>query len=122
LKGHKNYLPALNRLIEHEGVIKGLAHITGGGLIENIPRILPSNVDAEIKEGSWPCLPIFELMRKIGNVPREEMLRTFNMGIGMIVITNPAFLQFVQDQLNAAREPFYVIGEIVDGNCKVRFV
>jgi len=101
LKGHKNYLPALNRLIEHEGVIKGLAHITGGGLIENIPRILPS---------------------KVGNVPQAEMLRTFNMGIGMIVITSPAFLQFVQDQLNAAREPFYVIGEVVDGNCKVKFV
>jgi len=122
LKGHKNYLPALNRLIEHEGVIKGLAHITGGGLVENIPRILPSNVDAEIRSGSWPCLPIFELMERTGKVPKDEMLRTFNLGIGMIVITNPVFLQFVQDQLNAAREPFYVLGEIVDGNCKVRFV
>ncbi len=122
LKPHKSYLPALERLIEHEGVIKGLAHITGGGLVENIPRILPSNVDAAIREGSWPALPIFDLLRKIGNVPREDMLRTFNLGIGMVVIISLQFLQFVQDQLNFAREPHYIIGEVVDGNGQVKFV
>ena len=121
LKQHRNYLPGLNRLIEHEGVIKGMAHITGGGLIENIPRILPSNVDVEIKEGSWPILPVFELINKIGNVPTEDMLRTFNLGIGMVVITNPGFQQFVEDQLNFVRQPFYVIGEVIDGNGKVKF-
>jgi len=122
LKPHKSYLPALERLIEHEGVIKGLAHITGGGLVENIPRILPTNVDVAIKEGSWPILPVFELMRKIGGVPHEDMLRTFNLGIGMVVITSPQFLQFVGDQLNYARQEFYIIGEVVDGTRKVRFV
>jgi phosphoribosylformylglycinamidine cyclo-ligase len=122
LKPHKNYLPSLERLIEHEGVIKGLAHITGGGLIENIPRILPTNVDAALKEGSWPVLPIFDLMQKIGSVPREDMLRTFNLGIGMVVIISPQFRQFVEDQLNFARQPHYVIGEVVDGDRKVRFV
>ncbi|HMV47659.1 MAG TPA: phosphoribosylformylglycinamidine cyclo-ligase [Blastocatellia bacterium] len=122
LKPHKSYLPALQRLIEHEGVVKGLAHITGGGLVENIPRILPRNVDVAIKEGSWPVLPVCDLMQRIGNVPREDMLRTFNLGIGMVVIVNPGFLQFVKDQFNNARQPHYVIGEVVDGSSKVRFV
>ncbi len=122
LKPHKCYLPALERLIEHEGVIKGLAHITGGGLIENIPRILPTNVDVAIKEGSWPVLPVFELMRQIGDVPRDDMLRTFNLGIGMVVITSPQFLKFVEDKLNNARQGFYIIGEVVNGNRQVQFV
>ena len=121
LKPHKNYLPALERLIEHEGMIKGLAHITGGGLVENIPRILPSNVDVAIRWGSWPILPVYDLIQRIGNVPREDMIRTFNMGIGMVVITSPQYAQSVQDQLERAREPFYMIGEVVDGDGKVRF-
>ena len=94
----------------------------GGGLVENIPRILPRNVDVAIKEGSWPVLPVCDLMQRIGNVPREDMLRTFNLGIGMVVIVNPGFLQFVKDQFNNARQPHYVIGEVVDGSSKVRFV
>ncbi|MBK7599792.1 MAG: phosphoribosylformylglycinamidine cyclo-ligase [Acidobacteria bacterium] len=121
LKPHKNYLPALERLIEHEGMIKGLAHITGGGLVENIPRILPSNVDVAIRWGSWPILPVYDLIQRIGNVPREDMIRTFNMGIGMVVITSPQYAQSVQDQLERASEPFYMIGEVVDGDGKVRF-
>jgi phosphoribosylformylglycinamidine cyclo-ligase len=122
LKPHKSYLPALERLIEHEGVIKGLAHITGGGLVENIPRILPANVDVALKEGSWPVLPVFDLLQKIGDVPREDMLRTFNLGIGMVVIAGPKFLQFLEDKFSCARQEFYVIGEVVSGNGKVRFV
>ncbi|HKE02667.1 MAG TPA: AIR synthase-related protein, partial [Blastocatellia bacterium] len=100
----------------------GMAHITGGGLVENIPRILPINVDVVIKEGSWPVLPVFDLMRKIGDVPREEMLRAFNLGIGMVVITTPHSLQFLEDQLKYSRQEFYVIGEVVTGNRQVRFV
>src|SRR5262247_1803921 len=122
LKPHKSYLPALERLIEHEGVIKGLAHITGGGLVENIPRILPTNVDVALKEGSWPALPVFDLLQKIGDVPREDMLRTFNLGIGMVVIAGPKLMQFLEDKFNCARQEFYVIGEVVNGSRKVRFV
>jgi phosphoribosylformylglycinamidine cyclo-ligase len=121
LKPHKSYLPALERLIEHEGVIKGLAHITGGGLVENIPRILPKNADVVIKDGSWPVPPVFDLMRKIGAVPREDMLRTFNLGIGMVVIASPQTLQFLEDQFMYSRQEFYVIGEVVTGNRQVRF-
>jgi phosphoribosylformylglycinamidine cyclo-ligase len=122
LKPHQSYLPALERLIEHEGVIKGLAHITGGGLVENIPRILPANVDVTLKEGSWPVLPVFDLMQKIGDVPREDMLRTFNLGIGMVVIAGPKSMQFLEDKFSCARQEFYVIGEVVSGSRKVRFV
>ncbi len=122
LKPHQSYLPALKCLIDHEGVIKGLAHITGGGLVENIPRILPGNVDAVINEGSWPVLPIFDLLQKIGNVPRDDMLRSFNLGIGMVIVTSPGFKQFVEDQLNVARQPFHIIGEIDGGQGKVRLV
>ncbi|QQS46014.1 MAG: phosphoribosylformylglycinamidine cyclo-ligase [Acidobacteriota bacterium] len=121
LKPHKNYLLSLNRLIEHEGVIKGMAHITGGGLVENIPRILPKNINVEIHEGSWPVLPVFDLMQRLGNVPREDMLRTFNLGIGMVLIVAAEFLQFVKDQLNFAREPHYILGQAVDGEGKVVF-
>jgi phosphoribosylformylglycinamidine cyclo-ligase len=122
LKPHKNYLPALSRLVEHEGVIKGMAHITGGGLVENIPRILPPNVDVAINTNSWLVPPVFELIQKLGNVPHEDMLRTFNMGIGMVVVTSKGFAQFVTDQLSHAREQVYVLGEVVDGAGKVQFI
>lgn len=121
LKPHKNYLPALSRLIKHDGVIKGLAHITGGGLVDNIPRILPGNVDVAIEEGSWPVLPIYPLLERIGRVPREDMLRTFNLGIGMVVICAPGNVDLVRDQISAAGEKYYVIGEVVEGDGKVRF-
>ncbi len=122
LKHHKSYLPALDRLINHEGIIKGLAHITGGGLVENIPRILPTNVDVALREGSWPELPVYDLMQKIGNVSRAEMLRTFNLGLGMIVITSPQYAKMVKDQIEQAGELYYEVGEVVDGNGKVVFV
>jgi len=122
LKPHKNYLPALLRLVEHEGVIKGMAHITGGGLVENVPRILPPNVDIAISANSWPVLPVFKLIQELGKVPQEDMLRTFNLGIGMVVVTSKSFAQFVTDQLSHARESIYVLGEVVDGTGKVQFV
>jgi phosphoribosylformylglycinamidine cyclo-ligase len=122
LKPHKSYLPALEHLIEHDGVIKGLAHITGGGLVENIPRILPGNVDVALREGSWPELRVFKLLEKIGNVPRDEMRRVFNLGIGMVVIIGPQYLEMVTDQIAKAGEPWHLIGEVVDGNGKVQFV
>ena len=85
LKPHLSYLRALEGLLD-SGVIKGLAHITGGGLLENIPRILPEGTSVEIKRGSWPVLPIFELMQRIGNMDEAEMFRTFNMGVGMVIV------------------------------------
>ncbi len=87
LRTHSSFLPQIGPLLD-TGLIKGLAHITGGGFIENIPRILPEGVSAEINRGTWPELPIFGLMQKLGNVSDHEMFRTFNMGIGMVVVCN----------------------------------
>ena len=121
LKPHKNYLPALTRLIEHDGVIKGLAHITGGGLVDNIPRILPEGVDVVIRGGSWPVLPIFDLLENIGDVPPDDMLRTFNLGIGMVVIVAKENMEIVANDFITAEEQYYVIGEVQEGSRKVRF-
>src|SRR2546423_4175820 len=88
LKPHVSYLKVLEGLLD-SGVIKGLAHITGGGLLENIPRILPEETSVEIKRDSWPALPIFTLMQRLGNIDQPEMYRTFNMGIGMVVVCSP---------------------------------
>lgn len=85
LATHQSFLPQLGPLLD-SGLIKGLAHITGGGFLENIPRILPEDVSVEIKRGSWHEPSIFGLMQKLGNVSDNEMFRTFNMGIGMVVV------------------------------------
>lgn len=85
LATHQSFLPQIGPLLD-DGIIKGLAHITGGGFLENIPRILPEGVGVEINRGSWPELPVFGLMQKLGNVSDHEMFRTFNMGIGMAVV------------------------------------
>src|SRR5215210_5306001 len=87
LAPHLSYLRALEGILD-EGRIKGLAHITGGGLTDNIPRILPEGTAVEIQKGSWPILPVFNLMQEIGNVSETEMYRTFNMGVGMVIVTS----------------------------------
>jgi len=89
LATHQSFLPQLGPLLD-SGKIKGLAHITGGGFLENIPRILPEGVAVEINRGSWLELPVFGLMQKLGNVSDKEMFRTFNMGIGMVVVCSEA--------------------------------
>jgi phosphoribosylformylglycinamidine cyclo-ligase len=87
LRVHRNYQPTLAKL--PAGMIKGLAHITGGGLADNLPRVLPKNCDAIIDPGSWRVPRIFRLLQRNGNVTREEMYQVFNMGIGMAVIVAP---------------------------------
>lgn len=114
LRPHQSYLPTLEGLLD-SGTIKGLAHITGGGMLENIPRILPENVSVEIKRGTWTELPIFGLMQKLGNVQDFEMFRTFNMGVGMVVICSEADKEFLKANLGECFE----IGRIVEGNKEV---
>jgi phosphoribosylformylglycinamidine cyclo-ligase len=117
LATHSSFLAQLGPLLD-TGVIKGLAHITGGGFLENIPRILPENVSIEIKRGSWPEPPIFGLMQKLGNVSDQEMFRTFNMGIGMVVIGSSGNLEMIREHLNNC----FVIGGVVPGNRSVMIV
>ena len=95
--------------------IKGMAHITGGGFIENIPRILEKGLSAKIERGSWEVPVIFNLIRKLGNIEEKEMYRTFNMGIGMVVIVDKEEISFALKRLEEAGEKAFVVGEIVKG-------
>ncbi len=118
LTTHRSYLPALQKLT-HAGMVCGMAHITGGGITENLPRILPKGTAAEVRLGSWPVLPVFEHLRTLGSVPQDEMMRTFNMGIGLIAVVPADKLRRASALLDRLGEAHYVIGEIVRGNRRV---
>jgi phosphoribosylformylglycinamidine cyclo-ligase len=111
---HLSYLKPLDGLLD-QGVIKGLAHITGGGLTDNIPRILPEGTAVKINKESWTTPPLFELLRRLGNVSESEMYRTFNVGLGMVIVCSPSDVNRIASHL---RE-FYRIGEVVTGNREV---
>jgi phosphoribosylformylglycinamidine cyclo-ligase len=113
LRVHKNYQPVLAKV--PGGVIKGLAHITGGGLIDNLPRILPSNCDAVIETKSWRVPSIFQILQKDGNVDVQEMHQVFNMGIGMVAIVAERNARRAMSILSAKR-----IGRIEGGTRRVR--
>ena len=123
LKVHLNYAPAVLRLLDGGVQINGIAHLTGGGFIENIPRVLPKNVNAQIKKGSWPILPVFTAICKIAEVPETDQYRSFNMGIGMVLMVPQSEKSRVMEMLNSEKEfKVYEIGEIVSGEGKTSFV
>lgn len=102
--------------------IKGMAHITGGGLIENIPRILPAGTAVELNRSLWPLPPVFSLIQEIGKVAEAEMLRTFNMGIGLVMVVPATESSEVLEHLAARGERAWLIGEVVEGNRTVNFI
>jgi phosphoribosylformylglycinamidine cyclo-ligase len=117
LAPHRSYLAILQPALAHAASpIKALAHLTGGGFIENIPRVLPEYLDAVIRTESWPVPPLFRLIQQRGDLPRAEMYRVFNMGIGMVGIVTPEQVETFQ---TLAGEPTWVIGELVPGEKKV---
>jgi phosphoribosylformylglycinamidine cyclo-ligase len=118
LATHVSYLRPLEGLLDAH-VIKGLAHITGGGLTDNIPRILPEGTAVNIEKGSWPVLPVFEVLQKIGNVSEFEMYRTFNMGVGMVIVCSRGDADVVKSHLQERGDKCYLIGEVVAGNREV---
>jgi phosphoribosylformylglycinamidine cyclo-ligase len=118
MKTHKSYLGLIKKLTTSD-YAAGLAHITGGGITENLPRVLPKNVSAHIELGSWPVLPIFEHLQQLGNVEHEEMLRTFNMGIGLIAVVPAERFKRCKSMLDRAGEKSHVIGRIVKGDRRV---
>lgn len=120
LQPHLSYLKPLEGLFD-SGVLKGLAHITGGGLTDNVPRILPEGCAVEIDKGSWPVLPIFKLMQELGNVSEAEMYRTFNMGVGMVVVTSAQDLKTVESHLQQQGTAVFQIGRVGEGNKEVLF-
>jgi phosphoribosylformylglycinamidine cyclo-ligase len=115
---HRSYLTILRELIP-TGTIYGMAHITGGGLTDNVPRVLPSGLSAQIDLDSWPVPPVFQYLQREGRIEEAEMLRTFNMGIGLVLIVPLHREAEIQRHFEAHRAKFYRIGEVVRGNRKV---
>ncbi|MEO7399111.1 MAG: phosphoribosylformylglycinamidine cyclo-ligase, partial [Ilumatobacteraceae bacterium] len=118
LMPHRSYLAVLQRALADHGLVKGLAHITGGGLIDNVPRVLPAGCDASIELGSWPMPALFRLVSEVATgLAVEELYRTLNMGIGMVIVVAAQRAQELRDSLP---EPSWVIGEVVVGDGLVR--
>ena len=120
MKTHRSYLHVIQKLVA-AGMTSGMAHITGGGITENLPRILPKHTAAQVELGSWPVLPIFEHLQALGQVSQEEMMRTFNMGIGLIAVIPAEKFTRAKNLLNRAEEKFYLIGRVVKGDRRVQY-
>jgi phosphoribosylformylglycinamidine cyclo-ligase len=120
------YVRAVKRILEHypvkKRVVRGLAHITGGGLVDNVPRILPPGTRVRIQRGSWPVLPVFTWLQRLGGIEQAEMDRVFNQGIGFVMIVGRFFAESIQRQLAEDRVPAYVIGEVREGEAGVEFI
>jgi phosphoribosylformylglycinamidine cyclo-ligase len=115
LKPHLCYAPALKTILAR-GWVSALAHITGGGIPGNLPRVLPSGVQAQIDLDSWPVLPIFKYLAKVGKIDPDELLQSFNLGVGMILVVPQAHVQSVEADLKRRREKFHRIGRIEKGD------
>jgi phosphoribosylformylglycinamidine cyclo-ligase len=118
LRVHRSYLRPLWPLLER-GEVRGLAHITGGGLVDNVPRILPKGVDARFDLSSWTVPPVFRVLQREGGVDEREMFRAFNMGIGMVAVVTADRAEALIRELNTAGETAWLAGEIGPGDGKV---
>jgi phosphoribosylformylglycinamidine cyclo-ligase len=122
LQAHINYAPHVHGVLDAGIDIKGMAHITGGGLVENLPRILPKDCGINIKLGSWPALPVFDVMRKLGNLTDVEAHRTFNMGIGWVFVADESQADAMRAELAKHGAALFEIGDVVAGEHKVQLV
>ena len=111
LKPHRAYWPMLKNVLARDW-ISSMAHITGGGITGNLPRALPPTVQAVIDLGSWPVLPIFRYLARIGRIDRDELLQTFNLGVGMILVVPAKHVSRVEAELKRRREKFFLIGRV----------
>jgi phosphoribosylformylglycinamidine cyclo-ligase len=114
-------LKAIEPLLDEPGLVRGLAHITGGGITDNLPRILPNGVGARIDRRAWQVPPLFQFLWKAGSVPVDDMYRSFNMGIGLIIACRPGDSGRVAETLRQLGECPRVIGELVAGERAVRY-
>ena len=112
LKVHRSYLQPIRKLLA-SGILKGAAHITGGGITDNTPRMLPPKLGVEIDLSSWTPPPVFEVLRTLGDIPTDDLRRTFNLGIGMILAVSRKNLPKTESLLRRMKEPYYVIGSVV---------
>jgi phosphoribosylformylglycinamidine cyclo-ligase len=127
LKVHVSYGPLIQKLLKKfnraaETAIKGLAHITGGGFIDNIPRVLPGNCDVAIRKGSWDVSPLFQILQTKGDVPEPELYQVFNMGVGMTLIVSNSKLEAIRSFIASQKQKAWVIGEVVKGRGAVRLI
>ncbi len=125
LKPTKIYVKPIRNLLNHyklKKVVKGMAHITGGGLIDNIPRVLPQGCSVRINKGTWPVPEIFGAIQEIGNIDEGEMYHVLNMGIGMVLIVSRHFTSSIIKKLKLMKEDAYIMGRVVRGNKKVEIV
>lgn len=122
LKPTKIYVKAFNALKDNKIYIHGMAHITGGGIVGNLPRIIKDGLMATIYKDSWPVPPVFSLIKKIGNVPGDDMKKTFNMGIGFIMVVDNKSSEIVIDALKNRGFDAYQIGFIEQGSKKIQYV
>ena len=128
LKVHLSYGPLVQSLLKsfnkprHTRAIKGLAHITGGGFIDNIPRVLPKDCDVAILKGTWPVLPVFELIQRHGKVDEKEMHQVFNMGIGMMAIVSGQKADGILRGIRRRGHQAWIVGEVRKGRGKVKLV
>ncbi len=120
MRTHRSYLAIIKKLTGAE-VVSGMAHITGGGITENLPRIIPKGMGAVVDLAGWTVPPLFEHLQHLGNVEQDEMLRTFNMGIGLIVVVPAEKVKKAKAVLNRANERHHIIGRIVRGERKVSY-
>jgi phosphoribosylformylglycinamidine cyclo-ligase len=118
LRVHRSYRRSLWPAIER-GEIRGLAHITGGGLTDNVPRILPKDVDARFDRSSWTVPNVFRVLQQHGGVDEREMFRAFNMGVGMMAVVTAERAEALIGELNSAGETAWLAGEIIPGDGKV---
>ncbi len=118
LRVHRSYLSAVEPLLD-EGSLRGLAHITGGGLIDNLPRILPEGRAARIEQASWEVPPVFRVLQREGGVDEREMFRAFNMGVGMVAVTAAADADAVVERLVERGERAWIVGQVVAGEREV---
>lgn len=113
-------LAAVMRQYRVKKVIRGMAHITGGGLEENIERVLPPTCRARIETGSWPIPAVFDWIQQLGNIETDEMYQVFNMGIGFVLVVNPYYVESIQRRLSESWVPSWVIGQIESGTRNVK--
>ena len=118
---HRNFTKPLAELFPKK-IIKGIAHITGGGLPDNVIRILPEGTEAHIKLGSWETLPIFDYIQKLGQIEDKEMRRTFNMGLGMVLVSAGENVDAIKEVFEKSKIKTFEIGEMVEGERGVEFV
>jgi phosphoribosylformylglycinamidine cyclo-ligase len=118
------YVRPVRSVLSHykvKNVVHGIAHVTGGGLCENLERIVPAGVRIEIERGSWPIPPVFTWLQRLGEVDQAEMDRVFNMGIGMVLVVRPFFAESIRSQLAAYGVESWPIGRAIEGPCAVVF-